>query len=450
MADQWTVEIEPASGDTTTTTQALVPLRWERAAITLRRRAPHELTITIPRTSHHRLTDFTAFRELKVTRNGVAWLSGFQGAATAPGGEESATIELAGWGNAMALLFGRNTTGNFSSNTASGLTTAQIITTTLAQVDHGAAGDWFPAANNSIAAGTITLPWYDRTSKSALEVLMEMCDLEGWEWRATAGYGIQAGPSVSVNRTASLLFYSPANCRITSHSADPLALATNLGVFARIQAAKTTVTALAGGGTSTLTVESTTGFYPGDLILIKDAAGTYEYKTINTVPSTTSMTLTSTLAGPADVGEEVSQQHPLTFKVSTSAAAAAVSQAHHVHYLNVYNDQLRNPTTRDSFATALRAIYDSVPSQVTVRVTDAALIAQCLDAGLLPGDTVSLTSAWLPYSATSLVVQEMALELAADGPPALTLALGDPLRDGLAVLEQRTRAGQAAATAIIT
>jgi hypothetical protein len=457
MADAWEFLAEAATGDTRDATQPLGAVRWESAEVTLRRRAPHTISVRVPTWTHHRRSDFVARREWRLRRDGayVPWGAGLLGAPRLLRGAGAWThIEVPGWGNLAVLLFKRNTPfagswgQDYTGNDADG-----IIGNQLNSADHGAGGDWFPAAGRAIGTAATTLPIYNASGKSPLEVILDMCDVEGWALRAgidaAGAFTIKAGPAVEQDRSASLHLIDGANCAIVAHDADDSGLVTNLLVVCRAPSLGTQLNGAHAAGATTLTVDGTAGIYAGDALEVGDGA-TFEIAAVNAVTSATQLTVLLPLAF-AHADNERVRLAPGYFRSTQRAAATGVAQAHHDHYVVLFNDQLTDPTLRGELADAHLAAYDAVLTSATVETTDAALIAAILDAGLEPGDSVKLTSydpqLAAEYAGATVKVQEMTLSLTPGGCTRIALAVGDPLIDDLAVLERRVAAGRWAATA---
>lgn len=71
--------------------------------------------------------------------------------------------------------------------------------------------------------------------------------------------------------------------------------------------ASTSLTAQALAGQASLTVASSSGIVPGDVVFIGDAGGTYESRIVNTVPNGTTITVTVNLSNTYASGKPVSK-----------------------------------------------------------------------------------------------------------------------------------------------
>lgn len=446
------IEYETASGDTQNATQALLPLRWDRARWTLRRRAPHEVSIVVPVTAPHVPSDFVPHRELRLKRDGayVAWGAGFMGAAQIGlAGDEWGPIELPGYGNAAALeLFTRGTcsSGFVGLDFGIGFDTDSVIDYLLDHADHGSGGDWFPAAQRSLGAGAISLYGYSPRSRTALAIINEVTAAEGWSWRAgitAAGlFSFAASATVDTDRSASLHLIDRVNCRITAVAQDDSRILSSVTLFCRTPPIRTQLNGATLAGATSITVDSTAGMDDQDSIVI-GAGATSEERPIQGVTSATVLDMNAGFGGLTNAYADNTEVNTVTkyFRKDTRAAAASVAQTYHDHAETVVNDQLRQQGARQEYGDALLDTYDAVQRSATVETTDQALIAAILDAGLEPGDSVKLTSAhrylsaW--YAGTTVRVQEMALELEPGGCRKVTLQVGDPRLDDLGVLERK-------------
>lgn len=456
------IQYETASGDTKDATQALLPLRWERARWTLRRRAPHEISIVIPVTAPHVPADFVPHRELRLTRDGayVAWGAGFMGAAQIGlAGDDWGPIELPGYGNAAALelfLRGACYPNAIGLDFGAGYDTDGVIGYLLDNTEHGAGGDWFPAAQRTLGAGAISLDGYAPRGRTALAVINEVTAAEGWSWRAgitAAGlFSFAASATVDTDRSASLHLIDRANCRITAVAQDDSRILSSVSLFCRTPPIRTQLNGATLAGALTITVDSTAGMDAQDSIVI-GAGATSEERPIQGVTSATVLDMDAGFGGLTNAYADNTEVNTVTkyFRKDTRTAAASVAQTHHDHLESIVNDQLRLQTARQEYGDALLDTHDAVQRTATVETTDQALIAAILDAGLEPGDSVKLTSAhrylsaW--YAGTTVRVQEMALELEPGGCRRITLQVGDPRLDDLGVLERKIASLQLSQTA---
>lgn len=461
MPSLWTIDAEAPSGDTTSTTQTLNPVNWTSATITLRRRAPHEYAIQVPRHSHHRLTDFVAGRELRIARNGAytAWGAGFLDAPSLPGGSRGEQLEVRGWGAAYILTTRRAWNmqspfgGLFGFGTDVDSVIGQMLDTRHA-ADDSAGTNWFTAGGRTIGASATSMVGYASIGKSPLEVINDACDVEGWSWRAginTAGtLTFVATATADTDRSATIHCYDGANCRIIDFDQDGSRITTSVVVAARYPSITTHLNGAHGGGATSLTVDDSTGFEAGDVVLIGEEGGTQETKTISSVGSTTSITLTAGLTN-AQADNASLKPVPGRFRATNAVnAAAAQRQAHHYQTAGVFNDAMLVASVRDAYATAYLNAYDAPLKTAMIEVTDTTLIDRMLDNALHPGDSIALTSGdqdlSLVYSGTTVRVQEMTLEIEPGGARSLRLAVGDPIIDALGVMERKLAAAQAAAT----
>lgn len=399
IASSFQIVFETASGDTENSTQTLLPLNWERATWTLRRRAPHALTITVPVYSHHLPGDFIAHREIRLLRDGVyvAWGAGFMGAVQlSRAGDEWGPIELPGYGNAAALaLFLRNTTeiGYMGTTYGAGFDTDGVIADLLNGAEHGSGGDWFAAAQRTLGAGAISLDGYAPRGRSRLDIINEVTAAEGWSWRAginsSGAFTFAASATVDTDRSTTLHAIDQANCTITSVTQDDSRILTDVAVFCRTPAIRTLLNGAVIAGATSLTVDSTAGMDAQDDIKIGGGA-TSETRSITSVDSATGLTVPALTNAYAD-NTEVNTVTTL-YRRDGRNAAASVSQTYHEHDEVVINDQLFLQTQRQEYGDALLATYGAILRTATVEVTDAALMAAMLDAGLEPGDSIKLTS----------------------------------------------------------
>lgn len=448
----FSIVVESASGDTENSTQALNPLHWERAVWTLRRRAPHTISITVPAWSHHVPSDFVARREVRLRRDDVyvSWGAGFLGAVQLTRAGDDWQMELPGYGNVFCLEFSRYIA------TSSGFDADGLIGSLLDTNEHGSGGDWFPSAQRTIgtaAAGTIDL--YSAVGKTGVAVLNELADIEGWGWRAginSAGtFTMTVNGTVETDRSSTIHAIDGANCRITGVTQDDSQLLSAINLYAHNPAYRSQLNGSHAAGATTITVDATAGLESGDLVDFAVGTTGWETHAVNVVSSSTQFTITGggLLANQADNVNVTLRTEE--FRLSSVSAAASVAQAHHQLVSYQFDDTLPVTTLRDEMAGRYQEVYDSVLRSATVETTDAALIGMMLDAGLEPGDSIKLTSqhrllsAW--YSGTTVKVHEMAIELEPGGCRRITLQVGDPRLDDLATVERMVRAGNRAATA---
>lgn len=451
IGDGYTIVFETSSGDTENSTQTLLPLHWEKATWTLRRRAPHMFTVTIPPWAHHLPADFVAHRELRLLRAGVyvAWGAGFMGALQLTRSGDNWTMELPGYGNAAALaLFTRGLLYSTSVAIAAdfdGHDIDGLISAILDGNEHGSGGDWFPAAQRTLGTSALTLARYSPRNKVALEAITDLTDLEGWSWRAginsSGTFTFAASGSVDTDRSATIHAVDGANCTITSVAQDDSRLLTSVTVYCKTPAWRTLLNGAAVAGDNNITVDSTADADDQDYIII-GAGATADARAIDTVTSSTVLDINSGLGGltynQSDNTEVKGDSR--YYRRDTRTAAASVAQSHHAHLEATINDQALRQNHRQELGDALIDAYDSVQRSATVETADPALIEQMLSAGLEPGDSIKLTSnhplltGW--YAATTVKVQEMSVDLEPGGCRRIVLAVGDPRLDDLAVIER--------------
>lgn len=456
MPDTWAIEFEPAGGDTTAsaTVTTWQSLRWERASITLRRRAPHELTITIPRTSHHRITDFIAGREWRLSRNGVYWQTGLMNAASLPGGRQGSALVLPAWGSARVLTLHRGTHREDGvGSTYGGFDVDGLISNILDNVYHvPLTGPWFPFSGRTIYSSSTAIPNGTYLGgRTALEQLNDLCDVDGVAWRvgitSSGAWTFTASATVEVDRSATLKLYDGANCEITDVARDGSEIiAEVLRVASKRPLVDTRLSGAHAIGATTITVDKTEGLADGDVVVLGVGTANEEQKTIASIVSATQLTLTAGLGSSKADNDVLKNRDPHTFRSLVRNPAASVHQAHHTQHAVLYNDAFPDTIRRQKLGDAHIAAYNHVLAQARVTTSNSALITQCLDAGLEPGDTISLTSGdqdlSLLYNNMSVKVQEMSLELEPGRVVRLDLLLGDPAQDTLALLERRLRAAQ--------
>lgn len=460
MASAFEIIYEVGTGDTKDSTLAFLPLRWTEAEVTLRRRAPHAWRVTVPRASHHLVSDFVAYREIRIKRDGAYWApgAGFMGAAGLPGGAAGGVIDLPALGNASCLTWSRGTIVPASAGTLFSTTwdATSVIGYLLDNVEHGSAGDWFPSAGRTISASSYSADYYSPRGVTPLEALLQMCDNEGWLPRfgiSTAGaFTFKAG-STGVgwsDLTASVHLYDGGNCTIGDVTRDASLLTTNTFIGSKSAAARTKLNGAHIATDTTIAVDSTIGFFANQSALIGSGA-TRETVTIVSIDSLTQFTIFSGLANaqaddaPVDLITDYIHR-------SNATAAASVSQAHHAQNWFIFNDQLAlNSALRERLASAYVGAYDHVLTTARVAVTDTATVEALLAAGLEPGDRVKVTSrdpnVGLLYDNTTATVQEMTVRLRDGGCVGIDLTVGDPRIDDLAVLEKTIMTAARAATA---
>jgi hypothetical protein len=453
MAEQWDALFEILSGDTENSTQTAYPLPWTSATVTLRRRAPHTFELRLPRTTvpGQRAIDFRAGRQFWLKRNGVYWFAGFMNCATLSGYDRAAgafrQIVLPGWGNAYAMLMNRAVQQNSGGliDIAYGLSDVDsFITALLDGVDHGTGGDWFPVGGRTLYASATTAYWGRMTGRSALELLNWACDVEQVAWRtgvnSSGAFTIAVGTTVDRDLSSTIKLYDNANCQIVDLQRDGSQIATVVDVVNRRAPVDTRLEANASAGATSITVTSTAGFQVNDGVNVGVGLATFDIENVTAITSGTVLAI-SALGSAHTRGETVKNLATAApFRQSTRSAAASVAQAHHIHHVALYNDQMVNVTLREEYGDAYLAAYDHPLTTATVEVVDTALISVLLDQRLEPGDRISLSSSDSElvhfYNNTAVTVQEMTLELEPGRVKQVTLTVGDPRIDDLAVLDR--------------
>jgi hypothetical protein len=449
VAEQWTVEFESFLGDTENSTQEAGLLVWDSATITLRRRAPHTFTFRMPRTTMPalRAVDFRAGRQLWLKRNGDYWLAGFMNSATVSGYDRGARafkeITLPGWGNAYAMMMNRGVQQNVGVDISyAGFDVDGFIHAVLYAVDHGTGGDWFPIGGRTIYASATTWPDGRLTGRNALELLNFACDIDRVAWRtgvASDGtFTIAVGATVEVDRSSTIQLIDGANCQIVDVQRDGSQIASTVSVVNRRAPVDTRLEANASAGATSITISSTAGFQVGDAVWIGVGLATADLRTISAITSTV-LTINA-LVNAHTRGETVKNNTPTEpFRTSVRNAAASVAQDYHIHHVALYNDQLVQSALRQAYGDAYLSAYDHPLMTGTVEIVDAALITKMLDAGLEPGDDIGLTSSDAElqhFYFGSVQVQEMTLEIEPGRVKQITLVVGDPRLDDLAVLDR--------------
>jgi hypothetical protein len=461
VAEHWSVEFEYYVGDTENSNVGGSNLMWESGTVTLRRRAPHTFEFRLPRNAipAQRAIDFRAGRQLWIKRNGAYWFAGFMNSATVSGYDRTARafkeIVLPGWGNAYAMMFSRGTQRDDSVDISyTGLDVDGFITALLEAVEHGSGGDWFPVGGRTLYASGTAFEVGRLTGRTALELLNWACDTDQVAWRtgvATDGtFTIDVGTTVEQDLTGTIKLYDNANCHITDIQRDGSQIASVVSVVNRRAPVDTRLEANAAGGATSITVSSTAGFQVGDEVNVGVGLATLDLETVTAITSSTVLAITA-LGSAHNRGETVKNNHvSAPFRTSVRNAAASVAQDHHIHHVALYNDQMVNSTLREEYGDAYIAAYDHPLTTGTVEIVDAKLISLMLDAGLEPGDTVSLTSPDAElihfYNGTGVQVQEMALEIEPGRVKQITLTVGDPRVDDLAVLDRWLAVYQQAST----
>ena len=451
---------ESPDGSTADATQPLLPLAWETATLTRRRRAPDTISIAIPRENGfgHTLLSFKAGRELRITRNGAHYWAGFMDAASpvvnARG--RATSITLPGWGNAYALTLNPNSLFVSTGVEFVGLRTDQIIGFALDETEHGAGGDWFPAAGRTIDTGAYTLARLLTSGKNGLQVINEQCDMEGWEWRAgidaSGAFTFAAGAGVAVNRSTSLHLTGAASI-VTGMNRDGSVLASLAHALQRVPGVRTQLNGSTLAGATTITVDSTENMQVGDQIFVGQGTANAEGGPSITALTATTLTMLPALGNAHADNETVEIGYETRWRSEASTENTTTRDDHHGRLVAVFDDSLQTATQRDLTAAAYRAAYDHVLTTGNVLVTDPTTIRDLLNAPVLPGDRISLTAGdrllrdlW---DGTTVVVQEMTLALGRGGCRSITLVVGDPAIDALAVLETRLRAANSAATSVL-
>jgi hypothetical protein len=466
VAEQWEATFEVATGDTHTATQTATTLEWLSGTVTLRQRAPHVFDFRLPRTTvpGQRAADFRAGRQFWLKRNGVYWFAGFMNSATLSGYDRTARafkeIALPGWGNAYALMLDRNTQSGATGTSYAGFDVDGIISNLLDECEHGGFGstDWFEAAGRTIYASGTSIPPVILSGKSSLEHITDLCDVDGADWRAgvnaAGAFTFEAGTSVVSDLSASITLYDGANCQIVDIQRDGSLITTSVFVACKRPQLDTRVTTAVLAGATSIALDSVAGLVGGstaaeaDQILIGVGLATEETKLVTSISGTT--VSFSALANNHAADEVVKMASPGQYRFTSASSAASVYQAYHERVFVLYNDALTDPTRRAGVGAAYIAAYDHPLTTATVEIVDATLIGLMLDAGLEPGDSVSLTSPDPEvsqfYSGTTVVVQEMTLDLEPGRVKQVTLMVGDPRQTEYARFERRLAAMQAAAT----
>jgi hypothetical protein len=449
--ERWAIDYEAYPGDTENSTQTAAPLQWISATVTLRRRAPHTVEIRMPRNAipYQRANDFRAGRQLWITRNGVYWFAGFMNSASVSGYDRASRafreIVLPGWGNAYAMLMNRGVQQNAGVDISYvGLDVDGFITTLLNGVDHGSGGDWFPAAGRSMYASATTFPTTRLTGRSALELLNWACDIDQVAWRtgvASDGtFTIAVGATVDRNLSSTIALYDNANCQIVDVQRDGSQIVSVVDVVNRRAPVDTRLEANAAAAAVSITVSSTAGFQVGDGVWVGVGLATADLRTVSAITSSTVLAINA-LPNAHNRGETVKNNTPTEpFRTSTRTAAASVAQNYHIRHVALYNDQMVNATLRQAYGDAYLAAYANPLTTATVEIVDSTLISRILDAGVEPGDRVGLSSSDSElsqfYNNSAVTVQEMQLDLEPGQVKQITLTVGDPRIDDLAVLDR--------------
>jgi hypothetical protein len=449
---------------------------YETMTVTLGRRGPHALSATIPwapgGSSHGTtLTRFDAWRELQVNRGGVPFLAGFQAEAAVPGGENGGQIQLAGLGSAMALVqfHGQQPNDDTAVNpnpqvlvrtsAASASRADNVIRRVLDLCIRGPSypgTSWFPSGSRTIAVGTYTPDRLIYAGMSQLEIIQLVCDSEGWEWRAgvdsSGTWTFEAGASVNANRTATVLLDSPGNCLITSYQPDATRMASRVAIAIRNQGPATTVYSAIGAGVATIPIGFGTQdrYFERSIIAINPGTGTAEVWQVDYQSGAGAIIIRGGTTVYAHAANEPLIYDPATPYIETwQTTGGDFIQRHHEIRRVIYNDQLRGHSARTALARTIVDASDSLLHNVSVVITDIEYAESLLTLGLHPGDTVSLTSQRLPFTATTMQVQEIRLSLQDGGLARMEMQLGDPADDALAVLERWYGAARASATRAI-
>lgn len=462
MPSQWEIVVETSSGTTDAADATLVSLlSWLDFSITWRRRAVGSITVTIPQDGNHHLGDFVSGRQMYVKRDGVYWWAGFINAAYLPEGDGPGPIVLEGWNNAYGLIIGAHNHpwfGTIASNFG-GFDADGVITTILDEVEHYSGTDWFPSAQRTIgsaAAGTLTPFW--SSGKSALEVINEMADIEGWSWRvgvnSSGVFTFKVGSSAVQDLTNTLHAFTPTPMtRLSGHRRDGSRIVTSVKVTQRTPNVHTQLNGAFAAGSTNLTLDSTARMEPGDVLTFSEGAPTLqETKIINTVPTTTTLTLTSGLTNNQPDNANVRTVTDNRFRTTTSVAAGTVADAHHEQSMTIYDDRLDGVTRRTQIGVANINAYNHPLETVTLVTTDSDLIDRWLAAACEPGDTIKVSSEHpelsRAYSNTTVTVQEQTLTYSTRSGPSLTAQLGDPQLDALDEITRRFGSAYATATAV--
>lgn len=436
-------------------------LSWREAVVTLRRRAPHGLSLTIPLDGVQHLTDFVAAREIRIKRDGAWWWAGFMDAPSLPSGSAGKEIVLPGWGNAYALTLQHNTPFQGFAGVTLGATwdADSGIVTILNETEHFAGTDWFPSAGRTIgAAGTSMTSDLRLAGISPLDAILQLADIEGWPVRcgidSGGGFTIKSSGTIDQDLTGSVHLYDGApGVKCVDYAADGHAIVSVVHVVCRTPAVRTQLNGALAAGATTITVENTAGLQPGDLVDLGSGTANNEQVTINAVSSGTVFTLTG--GGTSFTHADDDRVEMLTdgrFRLTTVTAAAAVQDAHHRQEQVIFNDQLVSSTMRTAYGDAYIAAYDHKLQRATYRVTNGQEIEALLTAGVHPGDQIKATSDHselsLVYSNTTVTVQEMALTLTDGVCVQIDVALGDPALDALAVLDRQIAGARNASVAV--
>jgi hypothetical protein len=448
---------------------------YRTMTLTVGRRGPHALAAIIPfaprgGSEGYTLDRFDAWRELRVDRAGVPFLAGFQGAAAVPGGENGATIALTGYGNAMALaqFWGQQPGSNQSidplyetlilTSGASASRADNAIATMLQYAIRGTTYPgtrWFPSAYYTLATGTYTPERLTFSGMSQLEVIQTVCDSEGWEWRAgvdaSGNWTFAAGSAVNTDRTATVLLDSPGNCTIANYQPDATRLATRVTVAIRNQGPETVFLGAYGVGVVSVSIGFGTGdrYFPGAWLRLDPDGPHQEDLEVAYMVGEGQINFKNPTTLTHAIGERIiySPAYPYVREQATTAKTS--EDRHHRVRKVIYNDQLRSEDARTKLATTILNASDDLLHAVAVVITDIEFAESLLTLGLYPGDTVSLTSQRLPFTAATMQVQEMRLTLQDGGLARMELLLGDPADDALAVLERWYGGARASSTRVI-
>lgn len=436
---------------------------YQSMTIRLGRRGPHQVEAVIPfspeGSSHgYDLDRFDAWRELQINRADVPFVAGFQGAAAVPGGENGNTIALTGYGSAMALIqfWGQQPGDNQTidqtfewlilDSTGNATRADNVIALMLQYLIRGTTYPgtrWFPSAYYTLATGTFVPERLSLAGMSQLEIIQLVCDAEGWEWRAgvdTSGnWTFVAGGSVNTDRTATVLLDSPGNCLITGYQPDATRLATLVSVAIRNQGPESTVfTNLASGNTSmAIGFGSGDRYWPGAWLRIDPDGANQEDLEVDHMVGEGTVVFKNATSVNHVAGERIIYSPDFVYVRETATTGKTSEDRHHRIRKVIYNDQLRDEDARTNLADTVMDASDDLLQGVTVVITDIEYAESLLTLGLHPGDTVSLTSQRLPFTAATLQVQEMTIHLEDGGMTKMEMLLGDPADDALAVLERR-------------
>jgi hypothetical protein len=467
--ERWAISVEYLGGDTENSTQESMTLQWTSATVTLRRRAPHTFEVRLPRNDlpYQRAIDFRAGRQLWITRNGAYWFAGFMNSATLSGYDRAARafqqIVLPGWGNAYALMLDRNVIQPaFTSVTYAGFDVDGIISDILNNVNHGSGGDWFTAGGRTIYASATTLTSVRLSSKSALEHINDLCDIDGTAWRAgvnaAGAFTFAVGTTVEQDHTTTIRLFDNANCQIVDLQRDGTLITSGVMVVSKRPAFDTRIATAVIAGANTLNLDTVAGIVAGtssdagDQILIGVGLATQETRLVTSISGTT-VTVLTPFSNAHSLDEVVKIATPGSLRVITRTAAASVAQGYHARYWVIYNDQITDQTQRQEVGDQYLAAYDHPLTTATVEIVDATLISMILDAGVQPGDYVNLTSGDAElihfYNLTTVKVQEMSLELEPGRVKQITLTVGDPRQDEFTRFERRLQAAHTSATSSV-